>query len=87
MNVRQPLSRRRFFGGVAATIGAVSLSNYELFAGQAAGTQATATTQRFGGSDADYDRMIKLASNENNYGPPKAVMDAMNSAWKSVQLP
>lgn len=80
-NVRQPLSRRRFFGGVAATFGAVTLSNSELFA-QAPGTQATATTQRFGGSDADYDRMIKLASNENNYGPPKAVMDAMNSAWK-----
>jgi histidinol-phosphate aminotransferase len=53
----------------------------ELFA-QAAGTQATATTQRFGGSDADYDKMVKLASNENNYGPPKAVTDAMQGAWK-----
>ncbi|HYE85267.1 MAG TPA: hypothetical protein VEA16_02840, partial [Vicinamibacterales bacterium] len=81
MIVRQPLSRRRFFGGVAATFGAMTLHNSELFA-QAAGTQATATTQRFGGSDADYDRMIKLASNENNYGPPKSVMDAMNGAWK-----
>jgi histidinol-phosphate aminotransferase len=82
MNVRNQLSRRRFFGGVAATVGAMSLTNSsELFA-QAAGAQATATTQRFGGSDADYDRMVKLASNENNYGPPKAVMDAMQGAWK-----
>lgn len=83
MNVRQPLSRRRFFGGVAATVGAMTvIKPTDLFAQQAPGTQATATTQRFAGSDADYDRMVKLASNENNYGPPKAVMDSMNSAWK-----
>jgi len=60
----------------------MSLTNTsELFA-QAPGTQATATTQRFGGSNADYDKMVKLASNENNYGPPKTVLDAMNGAWK-----
>jgi histidinol-phosphate aminotransferase len=81
MNVRNQVSRRRFFGGVAATVGAMTLTKSDLFA-QAAGTQATATTQRFGGSDADYDRMVKLASNENNYGPPKAVMDSMQGAWK-----
>ncbi|HYB93675.1 MAG TPA: histidinol-phosphate transaminase [Vicinamibacterales bacterium] len=82
MNVRQPVSRRRFFGGVAATVGAISLSKAELFAQQAPGTAATVTTQRFGGSDADYDRMVKLASNENNWGPPDSVMKAMNGAWK-----
>lgn len=82
MNVRNQVSRRRFFGGVAATVGAISLTRSELFAQQAPGTQATATTQRFAGSDADYDKMIKLASNENNYGPPKAVMDSMQGAWK-----
>jgi histidinol-phosphate aminotransferase len=82
MNVRQQLSRRRFFGGVAAGVGAMALTKAELFAQQAPGTQATATTQRFAGSDADYDKMIKLASNENNYGPPKAVMDSMQGAWK-----
>ena len=82
MNVRQQLSRRRFFGGVAAGVGAMALTKAELFAQQAPGTQATATTQRFAGSDADYDKMIKLASNENNYGPPKAAMDSMQGAWK-----
>ena len=76
------VSRRKFFGSAAATVGVLGLAKSpELFA-QAAGTQATATTQRFGGSDADYDKMVKLASNENNYGPPKAVMDAMQGAWK-----
>src|SRR5689334_16480345 len=83
MNVRNQVSRRRFFGGVAATVGALTVTKSDLFAqAPAPGTQATATTQRFGGSDADYDKMIKLASNENNYGPPKAVMDAMQGAWK-----
>ena len=47
-----------------------------------AGTAATATTQRFAGSDAEYDKMIKLASNENNWGPPESVMKAMNGAFK-----
>ena len=82
MNVRNQVSRRRFFGGVAATVSAISLSKSELFAQQAPGTQATATTQQFGCSDADYDKIIKLASNENNYGLPKAVMDSMQGAWK-----
>lgn len=82
MNVRTPLSRRRFFGGVAATVGAMTLTRSSNLLAQAPGAQATATTQRFGGSDADYDKMVKLASNENNYGPPKAVMDAMQGAWK-----
>lgn len=74
------VSRRKFFGTAAATVGAISVSSRpDLFA---QGTQATATTQRFGGNDADYDRMVKLASNENNWGPPEAVMKAMNGAWK-----
>jgi histidinol-phosphate aminotransferase len=43
---------------------------------------AQGQTAQFRGSDAAYDAFAKLASNENNYGPPKAVMDAMNGAWK-----
>jgi histidinol-phosphate aminotransferase len=69
------VSRRKFFGTAAATVGVLGLAKSpELF--------AQAVTQRFGGNDADYDRMVKLASNENNYGPPKAVTDAMQGAWK-----
>ena len=75
MDVRHPLSRRRFFGGVAAAMGALGLRpSSALF--------AQGQTAQFRGSDADYDAFAKLASNENNYGPPKAVMDAMNGAWK-----
>ncbi|MET0214952.1 MAG: histidinol-phosphate transaminase, partial [Vicinamibacterales bacterium] len=39
-------------------------------------------TAQFRGSDADYDSFAKLASNENNWGPPEAVMKAMSGAWK-----
>jgi histidinol-phosphate aminotransferase len=75
MDVRHPLSRRRFFGGVAAAMGALGLRpGTELF--------AQGQTAQFSGSDAEYDSFAKLASNENNFGPPEAVMKAMNGAWK-----
>ena len=74
---RNTVSRRKFFGSAAAAVGVLGLAKSpELYA------QALAGTQRFGGNDADYDRMVKLASNENNWGPPKSVMDAMNGAWQ-----
>ena len=75
MDVRQPFSRRRFVGGVAATFGALGLRpGAELF--------AQGGTQQFRGSDADYDSFAKLSSNENNWGPPESVMKAMTNAWK-----
>jgi histidinol-phosphate aminotransferase len=39
-------------------------------------------TAQFRGSDADYDAFAKLASNENNWGPPDSVMKAMTGSWK-----
>ena len=75
MNVRHPLSRRRFFGGVAAAMGALGLRpGGDLF--------AQGGTAQFRGGEADYDAFAKLASNENNFGPPQNVMQAMNHAWK-----
>jgi len=75
MNVRHPLSRRRFFGGVAAAMGYLGLRpSGSLF--------AQARTQQFTGSEAEYDAYAKLASNENNWGPPESVMKAMEHAWK-----
>lgn len=76
MDVKLSLSRRRFFGGAAAFMAALGLrpSAADLF--------AQGQTQQFRGSDADYDAFAKLASNENNFGPPESVMKAMNGAWK-----
>jgi len=31
---------------------------------------------------SEYDKMVKLSSNENPYGPSEAVMKAMTGAWK-----
>jgi histidinol-phosphate aminotransferase len=75
MDFRHPHSRRRFFGGVAAAMGVLGLRpGSDLF--------AQGGTAQFRGSDADYDSYAKLASNENNWGPPESVMKAMNGAWK-----
>jgi histidinol-phosphate aminotransferase len=75
MEGRHPLSRRRFFGGVAAAMGVLGLRpSSSLF--------AQARTAQFTGSEAQYDAYVKLASNENNWGPPESVMKAMNGAWK-----
>jgi histidinol-phosphate aminotransferase len=75
MDVRHPLSRRRFFGGVAATLGMLGLR-------PGTGVFAQGGTSQFRGSDAEYDAFAKLASNENNWGPPEAVMKAMTGSWK-----
>jgi histidinol-phosphate aminotransferase len=75
MDVRHPLSRRRFFGGVAAAMGALGLR-------PSAGLFAQGQTAQFRGGEAEYDAFAKLASNENNFGPPQNVMQAMNHAWK-----
>lgn len=59
MDVRHALSRRRFFGGVAAALGALGLQ-------PAARLFAQGQTAQFRGSTAEYDAFAKLASNENN---------------------
>ena len=78
------VSRRRFVGGLAATLGYVGTRpSADLWA---QGGPAAVAAQRARGpmSEADYDRMVKLGSNENNWGPPQSVMTAMNHAWKYV---
>jgi histidinol-phosphate aminotransferase len=81
------VSRRRFVGGLAAALGYVSTSpNLDVFAqGRAAGQgrpgQAAAGA-RASQTEAQYDALAKLASNENNYGIPDSVMQAMTDHWK-----
>jgi histidinol-phosphate aminotransferase len=72
------VSRRRFVGGVAAALGYVGLGpDADLFA-QASTRPALQPPPPVG----EYDAYVKLAANENNYGPPEPVMKAMNSAFK-----
>ena len=77
----EPVSRRRFVGGVAAALGAMGLRpDADLFAQGVQQAGAGAPMRR--PSLDEYDAFVKLSSNENNYGPPDAVMKAMNGAWK-----
>ena len=74
MDVRPPVSRRRRFGGVAAAVGALGIDPKFSF-GQV-------RTEQFTGGEAQYDAYVKIASNENNWGPPPAVMEAMQHGFK-----
>jgi histidinol-phosphate aminotransferase len=86
MKDRNPVSRRKFVGGLAAALGYVSTGpNLDLFAqGRAAGQgrPAAAGAARAQQTAAEYDAFAKLASNENNWGIPDSVMRAMEGAWK-----
>jgi len=74
-------------GGLAATLGAVGLTPFELAAqrgqrGAAAGGAAAKPDGPPKDPQVEYEKMAKLANNENPYGPSEAVMKAMNDAWK-----
>src|SRR5688572_14340335 len=89
MSAKSPLSRRRFVTGLATTIGSLSLvSDSELWgqasgagsaSGQAQPRNPAGTAQ---GPIEEYDSFAKLASNENPWGPPDSVMQAMTKAFK-----
>jgi len=75
------VSRRSFFGGVAAALGYLGLGpSTDLFAQNRPGAVGNAPRVRT--SDNEYDMMAHLSSNENCWGPPESVMKAMNNAWK-----
>jgi len=81
---RHAVSRRNFMGGMAAAVGYLSTRpGAELWA---QGGPAAVAAQRARGpmTPEQYDRMAKISSNENNWGPPESVMKAMNNAWKYV---
>jgi len=72
------VSRRKFMGGVAATVGYLGTKpEVDLFAQQGA---PAARAPRPAADD--WDSFAHLSSNENCWGPPESVMKAMNSAWK-----
>jgi histidinol-phosphate aminotransferase len=72
------VSRRSFVGGFATALGYLGVgAEIDLFA--QGRTQGAA---RPGAVSNDYDSFAHLSSNENCWGPPKSVMEAMNNAWK-----
>lgn len=88
MNDSNAVSRRKFVGGLAAALGYASTGpSLDVFAqGRGAGQGRAAGQGMVGGrgaqTAAQYDAMAKLSSNENNFGIPDSVMQAMEGAWK-----
>lgn len=79
MDVKHPVSRRKFVGGLAAAFGYMKVGSVPAWAQAAQGRGAGGRGPR---SVEEYDAFAKLANNENPYGPPESVMKAMNGAWK-----
>ncbi len=79
MNTK-PVSRRRFAGALAATIGYLGLRP----GGDLLAHHVDPATLSAAGRvpPNEYDALVKLCFNENPYGPPKSVMEAMSSALK-----
>lgn len=76
MNGLYPVTRRRFFGGVAAAMGYIGLKPPLRLWGQQAAIQRQRTTPE------EYDKFAKIANNENPYGPSEKVLKAMTDAFK-----
>lgn len=70
------LARRRFLTGLAATAGTLAVAPRSISAGPVQRGPVDAAP------DDEYDALVKLANNENNYGPPESVIKAMTQAFK-----
>ena len=71
MQPKSPVSRRTFME-IAAALGSTGIFAPKAFAGLQEPTD----------QESNYDKMAKLANNENPYGPPESVLKAMNDVWK-----
>jgi histidinol-phosphate aminotransferase len=77
MDPTPALSRRRFMGGVAAAVGALTLRPDRGWT-QGRAPRPVAPQQAVD----EYDTLAKLANNENPYGPSESVLQAMTRAFK-----
>jgi histidinol-phosphate aminotransferase len=74
------LNRRKFMGGIAALAGYCTLApQFDLPAQQVRPRRRSGPPMMEG---ADYENSIKLCFNENPFGPPPSVMQAMTQAFK-----
>ena len=81
MDANSSLSRRTFVGGVAGALGALTLSPDTARAAEVLLRQGHGIIDKPFAAD-DYDSYAKLAANENPYGAPESVMNAMQQAFK-----
>src|SRR5262245_45529676 len=79
MSFEHPVSRRTFMRAVAAALSRVSIPS-----APATSASAPAPPQENLDAQQAYDSLAKLGSNENPYGPSKAVLKAMQDVFKYV---
>src|SRR5437764_9044000 len=79
---RTDIARRNFMGKLAVVLGYAGLTPLQFSAQGRSRQSSTAASAAPDPKKVDYDKLIKLANNENPYGPPEAVMKAMTDAWK-----
>src|SRR5437879_8281983 len=80
--MKTDIARRNFMGKMAVVLGYAGLGPLRLSAQGRARQSSAAANGAPDPKKVDYDKLIKLANNENPYGPPESVMKAMNDAWK-----
>src|SRR5216117_1374692 len=80
--MKTDIARRKFMGKLAAVLGYAGLSPLQLSAQGRTRQGSAAAASTPDPKKVDYDKLIKLANNENPYGPPEGVLKAMNDAWK-----
>ncbi len=78
MDGRLPVSRRRFVGGLATTLGYLSLRPWSELLAQGPTARELESQQALD----EYDSLAKISFNENPWGPPESVMKAMMGAVK-----
>ncbi len=81
MHAQSISGRRYFMRRLVAAFGAANLAPLAL---RAESMLQAPAKPKVGSAvtPAEYDKMVKLAANENPYGPSEAVMKAMTDAWK-----
>jgi histidinol-phosphate aminotransferase len=77
------LSRRRFVTGVAGAVGLLTAASpLDLLAAAPSPESEARRLRARRPAEDPYDLLAKLSFNENPYGPPKSVLDAMTTAFK-----
>jgi histidinol-phosphate aminotransferase len=80
MNPRNLVSRRKFMGGLALAAGCLGLRSESELLAQMPPPEAGPGGHSL--SPDEYDKLAKLCFNENPYGPPESVRNAMTGALK-----
>jgi histidinol-phosphate aminotransferase len=77
------LSRRRFVTGVAGAVGLLTAASpLDLLAAAPSPESEARRLRARRPAEDPYDLLAKLSFNENPYGPPKSVLEAMTTAFK-----